>query len=99
MIWVREKLSIADRTGAIARCRARSGLCRRGWRRPRGRRAADERKELAPLHRADPKPNDHWEYSRSGPCIAAKAARSSGLGPIVLQNSSLHCEGVIIESG
>ena len=29
---------------------------------------------LAPFHRADPRPKDHGEYSRSGPCIAAKAA-------------------------
>ena len=29
---------------------------------------------LAPFHRADPRPKDHGEYSRSGPCIAAKGA-------------------------
>src|SRR5262245_23015087 len=45
----------------------------------RRRRAAEQRDELAPLHRADPKPKDHGEYSRSGPCIAAKAARSCPL--------------------
>jgi hypothetical protein len=38
--------------------------------------AAEERNELTPLHRADRKPKDHPEYSRSGPCIAAKAAAS-----------------------
>jgi hypothetical protein len=38
--------------------------------------AAQQCDELAPLHRADPKPKDHAEYSRSRPCIAAKAARS-----------------------
>src|SRR5262249_42384056 len=36
---------------------------------------AEERNELPPLHRANPKPNDYGEYSRSGACIAAKAGR------------------------
>src|SRR5215467_5574881 len=39
-------------------------------------RAADERDELAPPHGAYPKAKDlELKYSRSGPCIAAKAAR------------------------
>src|SRR5215831_10361712 len=42
--------------------------------RPRHRRAADQRDELAPLHRANPKIQGSWQYSRSRRCIAAKAA-------------------------
>src|SRR5262249_3205851 len=36
-------------------------------------RAAEERDELATFHRADRNPKDYAEYSRSGPCNAAKA--------------------------
>src|SRR5215813_2552396 len=41
----------------------------------RGRVAAEQANELAPLHLDDPKPKDYAEYSRSKPCIAAKARR------------------------
>src|SRR5215813_2016971 len=44
------------------------GQCKR-----RGRVAAEQANELAPLHLDDPKPKDYAEYSRSKPCIAAKA--------------------------
>jgi hypothetical protein len=47
--------------------------------RPRCRRAAQSQDELAPFHRDDPKPEDHAEYSRSRPCIAAKAGCSCPL--------------------
>ncbi len=50
-------------------------LLRARCERPRGRRA-ELHDELAPLHRHDPNSNDHSDYSRSGRCIAAKAARS-----------------------
>jgi hypothetical protein len=58
--------------------RCRSLLCPRR-NRPRCRRAAQSQDELATFHRADPKPEDHAEYSRSRPCIAAKAVRSCPL--------------------
>src|SRR5215470_17259497 len=40
------------------------------------RHTAEQGDELAPLHRADPKPKEHGEYNRLEPCAAAKAARS-----------------------
>jgi len=40
------------------------------------RHTAEQGDELAPLHRADPKPKEHGKYNRLEPCIAAKAARS-----------------------
>src|SRR6516164_10996298 len=40
------------------------------------RHTAEQGDELAPLHRADPKPKEHGEYNRLEPCIAAKAPRS-----------------------
>src|SRR5262249_48285657 len=49
----------------------RAGQCKR-----RGGVAAEQANELAPLHLDDSKPKDYAEYSRSKPCIAAKARRS-----------------------
>jgi len=57
----------------------RRRLLRARSERPRASGAAEQRYELAPLHRADPKPKDHGEYSRSRQCTAAKAACSSPL--------------------
>src|SRR6516164_8251736 len=39
------------------------------------RHTAEQGDELAPLHRADPKPKEHGEYNRLEPCIEAKAVR------------------------
>src|SRR5262249_35563882 len=50
-------------------------LLRARCERPGDGRAADQRYELAPFHRDDPKPKDYAEYSRSRPCIAAKLPR------------------------
>src|SRR5262245_19449383 len=47
--------------------------------RPRGHPAAEHCHEVAPLHRAHPRPKDHWKYSSSGACVAPKAARSCPL--------------------
>src|SRR5215831_10633306 len=62
--------------------------------RPRHRRAADQRDELAPLHRANPKIQGSWQYSRSRRCIAAKGPLMSALGqertsPVHLAMSAL----------
>src|SRR5262249_10190511 len=58
------------------------GLLRPRDQRPPSRRAADQRDELAPPHWAYP--SDHApKYSRSGACIAAKAARWSPVGVIL----------------
>src|SRR5262249_29008997 len=46
----------------------------------RGGVAAEQANELGPLHLDDSKPKDHAEYSRSKPCIAAKAGRSCPVG-------------------
>ena len=43
---------------------------------PSNRHTAEQGDELAPLHRADPKPKEHGDYNRLEPCIEAKAARS-----------------------
>src|SRR5262249_36448416 len=48
------------------------GQCKR-----RGGVAAEHAHELAPLLLDDPKAKDHADYSRSKPCIAAKAGRLS----------------------
>src|SRR5262245_55980518 len=66
--------------------------------RPRNR-AAKERNELAPLHRAGPKLKDHRRYSSSGPFIAAKAARSCLLGSTAAMASRLGSVGFTPESG
>ena len=39
------------------------------------RHTAEQGDELAPLHRADPKPKELGEYNRLEPCIEAKAVR------------------------
>ena len=57
--------------------------------RPYRCRAAKERNELSPFHRADPKPKDHREYSRSGPCIAAKAVRACPIWVIFVRPKRL----------
>ena len=51
-------------------------LLRVSQHRPSRGRTANERDELPPPHGTHPKPKDHGPYySRSGPCIAAKATR------------------------
>src|SRR5262245_28341079 len=42
---------------------------------PSNRHTAEQGDELAPLHRADPKPKEHRDYNRLEPCIEAKAVR------------------------
>ena len=42
--------------------------------------AAEKADELAPLHVMTPSPRTNAEYSRSKPCIAAKAGRSCPVG-------------------
>jgi hypothetical protein len=67
-----------------------NSLCHRGVRATNGHldHAAEKCNELAPLHRADPKLKDQGEYSRSGPCIAAKAAAFVRYGSWLCENSS-----------
>jgi hypothetical protein len=58
------------------RCQsAKSALSRPNSRAAEERHAAEQRNKVALPHRAGTKPNDHGEYSRSGPCVAAKAVR------------------------
>src|SRR5215470_20066319 len=66
-------IAILSKTRPIARMvflpvRLSCGQCKR-----RGGGAAEQANELAPLHLDEPKPKDYAEYSRSAPCIAAKA--------------------------
>src|SRR5262249_47107086 len=49
--------------------------------RPR-RRAAEQRDELAPIHRARPRPKDHGKYTRLGAVHRSKSGPSCPLGVI-----------------